>query len=140
MLAFLAKGQNHPTSDLQISALLPPLIGAMYLLVASTIHDLRAGYSLLVDGTLTGHRAFGFSLLVVYGLMVYATMTVLMSTSENNASVVLNAVAVLFVADLVSVATSGTGCCCCCCCFPAFTPVRNLESVVTQRCWSPRKI
>ena len=28
----------------------------------------------------------------------------------------------------------------CCCCFLTLTLVKNLESVVTQRCWSPRKI
>ena len=31
-------------------------------------------------------------------------------------------------------------CCCRCCCFLTLTLVKNLESVVTQRCWSPRKI
>ena len=29
---------------------------------------------------------------------------------------------------------------CYCCCFLTLTLVKNLESVVTQRCWSPRKI
>lgn len=80
--------------------LLPSVTGAMYLLVASTAHDLRAGYSLLVDGRRVGHRAFGTGLLVVYGIMVSAAMTVLVSTSEDSASVVLNAVTVLVVADL----------------------------------------
>lgn len=84
--------------------LLPSVTGAMYLLVASTAHDLRAGYSLLVDGRRVGHRAFGTGLLVVYGIMVSAAMTVLVSTSEDSASVVLNAVTVLVVADLVSAA------------------------------------
>ena len=49
-----------------------------------------------------GHRAFGIGLLIVYGIMITAAMTVLVSTSENSASLVLNAVTVLFIADLVS--------------------------------------
>ena len=28
-------------------------------------------------------------------------------------------------------------CCCCCCCFLTLTLVKHLESVVSQRCWSP---
>lgn len=80
---------------------LPSVIGAMYLLVASTSHDLRAGFTLLVDGSCLCHRAFGVGLLIVYGIMISAAMIVLVSTSDDSASVVLNAVTVLFVADLV---------------------------------------
>lgn len=80
--------------------LLPSVTGSMYLLVASTTHDLRAGFSLMVDGSCAGHRAFGIALLIVYGIMMSAAMTVLMSTSDDSASVVLNAVTVLFIADL----------------------------------------
>ena len=75
--------------------------GAMYVLVASTSPDLRAGFALLVDGYYMGHRAFGLSLLAVYGLMICAAMYVLMSESSDDAGLVLNAVMVLFVADLV---------------------------------------
>lgn len=82
--------------------LLPSVTGAMYLLVASTAHDFRAGFSLLVDGDCAAHRSFGIGLLVVYGIMISAALTVLVSTSNDSASVVLNAVTVLFVADLVS--------------------------------------
>lgn len=81
--------------------LLPSVTGATYLLVASTTHDLRAGFSLLVDGNSAGHRAFGIGLLIVYGIMLAAAMKVLASTSADSASVVLNAVSVLFIADLV---------------------------------------
>lgn len=81
--------------------LLPSVTGAMYLLVASTSHDLRAGFLLLVDGLCAGHRAFGIGFLVVYGIMTSAAMTVFMSISDDSASVVLNAVTVLFIADLV---------------------------------------
>ena len=108
MLIFLAR--TGPDSDTTSSAedseksryLLASVTGAMYLLVASTTHDLRAGFSLLVDGQCAGHRVFGLGLLVVYVVMISAGMTVLVSTSNDSASVVLNAVAVLFVADLVS--------------------------------------
>ena len=82
--------------------LLPSVTGAMYLLVASTTHDLRSGFSLLVYGSCVGHRAFGMGLLTVYGTMMTAAMAVLVSTSDNTASIVLNAVTVLFIADLVS--------------------------------------
>lgn len=102
--------------------LLPSVTGAMYLLVASTAHDLRAGYSLLVDGRCAGHRAFGTGLLVVYGIMVSAAMTVLVSTSEDSASVVLNAVTVLVVADLVSAAPHMN-----------FVPVYNIPSSSNER-------
>ena len=92
------------THSEETSYLLPSVTGAMYLLVASTTHDLRAGYVLLVDGSRAGHRAFGMGLLIVYGIMIAAAMTVLVSTSDDSASVVLNAVTVLFIADLVSAA------------------------------------
>ena len=74
----------------------------MYLLVASTTHDLRAGFWLSVDGSRAGQRAFGIGLLIVYGTMITAAMTVLVSTSNNSASLLLNAVTVVFIADLVS--------------------------------------
>eukprot|EP00904_Undaria_pinnatifida_P010742 jgi/Undpi1/6799/HiC_scaffold_21.g09275.m1 len=81
--------------------LLPSVTGAIYLLIASTAHDLCAGFSLrLVNGLCAGHRAFGVGLLVVHGIMTSAAMTVLVSTSDDSASVVLNAVTVLFIADL----------------------------------------
>lgn len=89
--------------------LLPTVTGAMYLLVASTTHDMCAGFSLLVNGLGSGHRAFGAGLLMVHVVMMVAAMTVLVSTSENMETVVLNAVTVLFVADLVSaLAVHGT--------------------------------
>lgn len=90
--------------------LLASVTGAMYLLVASTSQDLRAGFSLLADGSCTGHRAFGLTLITVYGTMISAAMTVLVSTSQDSASVVLNAVTVLFIADLVSRACQATLC------------------------------
>lgn len=85
--------------------LLPSVAGAIYLLVASTTHDFQAGFSLLVDDLCAGQRVFGFGLLVVYGIMLSAAMTVIVSTSENSETVVLNAVTVIFIADLVSPAT-----------------------------------
>lgn len=78
--------------------------GAIYLLMISTSHDLRAGFSLLVDGTRAGDRAFGATLFVVYGVMIGSALTVLASTSHDSASLLLNAVAVVFIADLVSAA------------------------------------
>lgn len=81
---------------------LPAMTGAMYLLIASTAHDFRAGFSLLVDGTCAGHRTFGVGLLIVHGVMITAAISVLLSTSQDSASVVLNAVTVIFIADLVS--------------------------------------
>ena len=89
-------------SSRESGSLLPSVTGAMYLLIASTTHDLRAGYSLSFSGSSAGHRAFGIGLLIVYGIMITAAMTVLVSTSENSASLVLNSVTVLFIADLVS--------------------------------------
>ena len=92
---------SDPDTNKESGYLLPSVTGAMYLLIASTTHDLRAGYSLSVNGSCAGHRAFGIGLLIVYGVMITAAMTVLVSTSENSASLVLNAVTVLFIADLV---------------------------------------
>ena len=58
--------------------LLPSVTGAMYSLVASTSHNLRGGFSLLlVDESYAGHRAFCACLLVAYGVMINAEMTVL---------------------------------------------------------------
>lgn len=59
----------------------------------------------MVDDSCTGHRAFGIALLTAHGIMVSAAMTVVVSTSQDSTSVFLNAVAVVFVADLVSAAT-----------------------------------
>ena len=74
---------------------------AMYLLVATTLPDLRAAFSLMGNGLRGGHRAFGAGLLIVYGLMIGTAMKLLMSTNNDDATVVLNAMLVLFVADLV---------------------------------------
>ena len=95
---------SDPDTNKESGYLLPSVTGAMYLLVASTTHDLRAGYSLSFSGSCAGHRAFGIGLLIVYGIMMTSAMTVLVSTSETSASLVLNAVTVLFIADLVSAA------------------------------------
>ena len=81
---------------------LASVAGAMYLLVASTTPDLRAGFSLLVDGVRVDHRLFGASLLTVHAFMLGAAMKVLFSSANDDTSVVMNAVAVLFIADLVS--------------------------------------
>lgn len=75
--------------------------GGMYLLVASTTPDLRAGFSLLVDGLHPYHHVFGFVLLTLYALMITAAMKVLFADAEDDASVVINAVTVLFIADVV---------------------------------------
>lgn len=111
MLVTLAGRSSVSTTDSSLDGreesgfLLPSVTGAMYLLVASTTHDLRAGFSLLVDGPFTNHRAFGISLLIMYCTMITAAMKVLVSTSADTASVVLNAVTVLIIADLVSKAS-----------------------------------
>ena len=104
LLAGSTSSSDGDTSG-ESGGLLPSVTGAMYLLVASTTHDLRSGFSLLVDGSCAGHRAFGIGLLAVYGIMISAAMTVLVSTSNDIVSVVLNAVTVLFIADLVSAPT-----------------------------------
>lgn len=88
----------------EASVVMTAVTGAIYLLVVSTSHDLRAGFALLVGGGRAGHRAFGAVLLLVYGIMVSSALTVLASTSNDSASILLNAVAVLFIADLVSAA------------------------------------
>lgn len=85
---------------------LASVTGAMYLLVASTTHDLRAGYSLFVDGPDAHHRAFGIGILTVFVVMISSAMNVLVSTSSDSTSIMLNAVAVLFIADLVSAAVN----------------------------------
>lgn len=80
---------------------LATIFPAMYLLVATTLPDLRAGVSLTANSVCVGHRVFGAGLLVVYGIMITTAMKVLMSTENEDATVVLNAMLVLFVADLV---------------------------------------
>lgn len=77
-------------------------MAAMFLLVATASPDLTVGYSLVVDGPSPSFRVFGAALLIVFGLMVTAAMRMLFSGSEDNANVVVNSVAVLFIADLVS--------------------------------------
>lgn len=76
--------------------------GAMYILVANTAPDLRAGFSLLVDGWFLHHRIFGVVLLTLFWLMLTAAMRVLFYSAGDDASVVINAVTVLFIAELVS--------------------------------------
>lgn len=77
--------------------------GAMFLLVATTLHDLRAGSSLAVNGKRVSHRVFGVGLLIVWGLMITTGMKALRFSGNHDATVVLNAVTVLFIADLVRV-------------------------------------
>lgn len=90
------------TPDPEIKGyLMACVIAAMNLLVASSTSDLRAGLSLLVDGEGIGHRVFFLSLLIVYGLMIAASIEVLMSTAEDDATVVMSAVIILFIAGLV---------------------------------------
>lgn len=106
MLIVLAKKTTDSYTDSiddDPGNLLAAIVGAMYLLVASTTHDLRAGYSLLMEGPSAGHHAFALDLLIVYGIMILTAMTVLLLTSDDAASLVLNAVAVLFIADLVRI-------------------------------------
>eukprot|EP00903_Cladosiphon_okamuranus_P020345 g18665.t1 len=73
---------------------------ALYLLVQTASPDLRAGFSLLVDGASLRYRSFGAAMLVVFALLVTAAMKVIFSSAENDASVVAEAVTVLFIADL----------------------------------------
>eukprot|EP00752_Nemacystus_decipiens_P002630 g2462.t1 len=73
---------------------------ALYLLVQTASPDLRAGFSLLVDGASSRYRSFGAAMLVVFGLLVTAAMKVIFSSAENDGAVVANAVTVLFIADL----------------------------------------
>lgn len=86
---------------------LASISGAMYLLVASTTPDLRAGFSLLVDGLHPYHHVFGFVVLTLYALMVSAALKVLFADANDDASVVINAVTVLFIADVVREARQG---------------------------------
>lgn len=89
-----------PISDVSYSV--QSIMAAMFLLVATASPDLTVGYSLVVDGPSPSFRVFGAALLIVFGLMVIAAMRMLFSGSEDNANVVVNSVAVLFIADLVS--------------------------------------
>lgn len=108
MLVALAGATKNSFSDDIVDTpanLLASIVGANCLLVASTSHDMRAGYSLLVEGLSSGHHVFSFGLSSVYGIRIFTAMLVLLSTSDGSASVVLYAVAVLFIADLERVAT-----------------------------------
>lgn len=107
MLIFSARPTSKSDEDgfgndsTEPSYILPSVIGDMYLLVDHTTHDLRAGFSLLVHGDGAGHRAFGVGVIIVFGTMLCAATIVLVPTSDT-ASVMLNAVDVLFTANLVS--------------------------------------
>lgn len=92
------EGEDSPAAYL-----LPSVIGAMYLLVGSTTHDLQAGLSLLMDSEYAGHGTDGNGLLAVYEIMLSAAMTAIVSTSDDSETVVLNAVTILMIADLASV-------------------------------------
>lgn len=106
MLIVRAKSDSGNQSDEDDSGYsMASVTGAMYLLVASTTPDLRAGFTLLVDGLRVYQQVFGGALLTLYGLMICAAMKVLFTTSNDDASVVINAVTVLFIADVVSQAT-----------------------------------
>ena len=65
-LIVLARNASNSDTDTSRESgyLLPSVTGSMYLLVASTTHDLRAGFSLSVDGSRAGQRAFGIGLLI----------------------------------------------------------------------------
>ncbi|CAN0192289.1 unnamed protein product, partial [Ectocarpus sp. 12 AP-2014] len=79
---------------------LSSVTAAIYLLVQTASPDLRAGFSLLVDGASVRYRAFGASMLAVFALLIIAAMRVIFASAENNAAVIAEAVTVLFIADL----------------------------------------
>ena len=90
---------EEPTTSSRYS--LGSLIAAVYLLVQTASPDLRAGFSLLVDGASFRLRVFGAAMLAVFGLLVTAAMKVIFSSADNDADVVAEAVTALFIADLV---------------------------------------
>lgn len=77
----------------------------MYLLIASTSHDLRADSFSFVDGPCVRYRVTGIGILTVFVVVISSALSVLVATLSYSVSIMLNVVAVLFVADLVSAAT-----------------------------------
>lgn len=82
----------------------------MYLLLSIAAADLCGGWALALEGRGSGdfawftrRRVFGVSLIVVFVLLVGASIRVLFYSSIENVELVLGAAAVLFVADVVSV-------------------------------------
>ena len=83
---------------------------SMYLLVSIAAADLCGGWALVLEGRgsddfawFTPRRVFGVSLIVVFVLLVGASIRVLFYSSIENVELVLGAAAVLFVADVVRV-------------------------------------
>lgn len=107
-IMLIARAKTDSTNGSVRGYSMASVTGAMYLLVASTTPDLRAGFTLLVDGLRFYQNVFGAALLTLYGLMICAAMKVLFTTSNDDTSVVINAVTVLFIADVVSLAVNSS--------------------------------
>lgn len=132
-----SESENIRSDEENAAYSMASVTGAMYLLVASTTPDLRAGFTLLVDGLRFYQQVFGAALLTLYGLMICAAMKVLFTTSNDDASVVINAVTVLFIADVVSTGVhsslravlNGTKFVVCCFCFAKLARLRICDTM-----------
>ncbi|CAN0084757.1 unnamed protein product [Scytosiphon promiscuus] len=96
--AFVIRRSGNPPEDTAYSV--TPVTAALYLLVQTASPDLRAGFSLVVDGPSCRHFVVGACMLAAFALLITAAMKVIFSSAEDDAAVVANAVTILFVADL----------------------------------------
>lgn len=79
------------------------VIGALYLLVQTGSPDLLVGFHLLFKGPSLRHSLFGACMMATFALLIAAALKVIFSSAEDDANVVANSVAILSIADLVSV-------------------------------------
>eukprot|EP00904_Undaria_pinnatifida_P000663 jgi/Undpi1/10598/HiC_scaffold_29.g13048.m1 len=75
---------------------------AMYLNISIASPDLWASFALIKANR--GCRAFGIALLVSFVMLFASSTRVLFRTSGDNVDLIIGAVAVLFIADMVSLA------------------------------------
>lgn len=93
--------QVEDSPDLSILA----IAGAMFLLLSTAAADLQVGLGLMfyTDTKKPWMRTmFGFVMCVNFVLLVWSSVHVLFSSSFGNVDIVIGAVAVLFIADVVS--------------------------------------
>lgn len=74
---------------------------AMFLILSFAGPDLRAALALWKAGTIY-HKVLGFVILSSFGMLVLSSLRILFYLSNDSASFIVGAAAVLFISDLVS--------------------------------------
>lgn len=74
---------------------------AMFLMVSTSVADVRAGYLFLVWGRSLARKVFGILLVANAVLLEVASIRILFMEADDDAELVIGAAAILFIEDVV---------------------------------------